>query len=164
MPTNNKVHDLPGTMVAAGFLLLGVFLITRTTEMTPLGSVFPIAISGAMIVFSALLVIRNVMLGIRGEAPARNALSEETAGAGGSTARRVLFLVAMSLWIALLPVLGFMAASVLGFFAIMAVATHERLTAKELAILVAISLAILAGFYLLMAEVLLIPMPRGLFF
>ena len=38
------------------------------------------------------------------------------------------------------------------------------MSVKEIALLVVLGLAILGGFTLLMSEVLLIPMPRGLFF
>ncbi|MBP0618177.1 tripartite tricarboxylate transporter TctB family protein [Jiella mangrovi] len=161
-----KLHDPSGTLVAVGFVAFGALLISSTGTMSPLGSVFPITISVAMIVFSLILIARNLFIGMR-QAQAAD-MPEAGAGAEaetpGSMARRIAFLILIAAWVALIPVLGFFVASVLGFFSIMAVATHERLPAKEIVVLLVIGLAILTGFYLLMADVLLIPMPRGLFF
>lgn len=162
---SKRPHDLPGVIAAAGFIVLGVVLIRQTGRMTPLGSVFPITISTAMIVFSALLILRNVVIGLR---PTPRATPEEetpeTPAAAGSVPRRLAFLAAMAGWVVLMPVLGFFVTSLLGFFAIMAVATYDRLGLREGAILVAIGVAVITGFYLVMAEVLLIPIPRGVFF
>ena len=160
MPTARRLHDMPGTLVALGFIALGVVLALQTQSMTPMGSVFPITISLAMIVLATILIARNVVLGLR--AARASGEAEEAAQGGGSNARRALFLVAMAAWIALLPVLGFLAASAAGFFVVMAIAAHERLPARQVAAMVLVGLAILGGFYLLMANVLMIPLPRGL--
>ena len=160
-----KLHDPAGTLVALAFAAFGAVLIGSTGTMTPLGSVFPITISSAMIVFSLVLVLRNVVIGLRAakaaEGPSIEPVDPETTG---SMPRRIVFLLAMAAWIALIPVLGFFSASVLAYFVIMVAATHERLPLRETVVLIVIGLAILAGFYLLMTDVLLIPMPRGLFF
>lgn len=158
-----RPHDLPGTLAAAGFIVLGVVLIGQTGRMTPLGSVFPITISAVMIVLAALLILRNIVLGRRGSAAAAPEMTE-IPPVRGSMPRRVAFLAAMAVWIVLLPVLGFFAASIIGFFAVMAVASHDRPGLREGAVLVVIGIAMIAGFYLLMSEVLLIPVPRGLLF
>jgi hypothetical protein len=163
MAALRKPHDVPGTTLAVLFIALGIFLILQTDRMSPLGSVFPITVSTAMIVFAILLVLRNVVLGMRA-APA-GAPAETPSEAGHeSMPRRLLFLLAMIVWIVLIPILGFFVASALAYFAIMLVATHDRMSLRESATLVVIGLAILTGFYLMMTKVLLIPMPRGLFF
>ena len=162
MPTARRLHDLPGTLVALGFIALGAVLALQTGTMTPMGSVFPITISIAMIVLASILIARNVVLGLRARPAAEEAAPAEAAEGGGSNWRRALFLAAMVAWIALLPVLGFLAASAAGFFAVMAIAAHERLPVRQLMVLVLVGLAILGGFYLLMADVLMIPLPRGL--
>ena len=148
--------------MAVGFIALGVVLMLGTGRMTPMGSVFPITISLAMIVLASTLIARNVVLGLRARPAEEEAPPAEAAEGGGSNWRRALFLAAMIAWIALLPVLGFLAASAAGFFAVMAIAAHERMAPRAVVALVLTGLAILGGFYLLMAEVLLIPLPRGL--
>jgi len=158
------VHDPVGTATAVGFAILGVLLIFQSQRMSAMGSVFPITISAAMTLLALALVIRNVVLGLRGITPKPASGGGEGGVSGGSNLRRGLFVALMAAWIALLPILGFYVASVIAFFAIMIVATHERLSPMQIAILIALGFAILTGFYLLMANVLLIPMPRGLFF
>ncbi|MER0240204.1 tripartite tricarboxylate transporter TctB family protein [Fulvimarina sp. MAC8] len=157
------VHDPRGTLVAAGFVALGIVLIYTSQSMTAMGSVFPITISAAMAILGLVLIARNVFLGVRGITPESNALGEGGVE-GGSILRRVLFISAMVAWIALLPVLGFFVTSVIAYFAIMLVAIHERPSFKEIVLLPVLGFAVLLGFYLLMSRVLLIPMPRGLLF
>lgn len=160
-----KLHDPAGTLVALLFAVVGAILMVSTGRMTPMGSVFPITISAAMVFLSLVLILRNVVLGMRAaETNTDVELSENDRDAVGSMPRRIVFLATMAAWIALIPVLGFFVASVLAYFAIMVVSTHERLAIKEIAVLVVTGFAILAGFYLLMANVLMIPMPRSLLF
>lgn len=163
MQTLKKVHDPLGTAVAAGFVVLGIILVYSSQSMSAMGSVFPITTSSAMAILGLVLIGRNLVLGLRGITPASSA-TKEGGIEGGSNLRRILFVLAMVAWIALLPVLGFFVASCLAYFAIMIVSVHERMSVKEIALLVVLGLAILGGFTLLMSEVLLIPMPRGLFF
>ena len=70
----------------------------------------------------------------------------------------------MGAWVVLIPVLGFFVASVLAFFAVMGITVRERVSVRRVAALCLTGLVIVAGFYLVMMEVLLIPMPRGLLF
>ena len=163
MASLRKPHDVPGTILAAVFVALGAFLILQTDSMSPMGSVFPITISVAMIVFALALILRNVVLGLR-PVPAATPGEAQPEASQESMPRRLLFLLAMIVWIVLIPILGFFVSSVLAYFAIMLVATHDRMSLREGAALVAIGLAILTVFYLVMARVLLIPMPTGMFF
>lgn len=163
MASLRKPHDVPGTALAVLFAVLGVFLILQTGNMSPLGSVFPITVSVAMIVFAGALILRNLVLGMR-PAPAPESGEALSRPSHESMPRRLLFLLAMIVWIVLIPILGFFVSSVLAYFAIMLVATHDRMSLREGATLVVIGLAILTVFYLVMAKVLLIPMPTGLFF
>lgn len=165
-----KVHDPAGVAVAILFICLGLVLIWQTGSMTPMGSVFPITISVAMIVFSTLLIVRNIVLGRRagrdeGAAPGEQARSEVTATPPGrQTMHRIAFFAVMVFWVVALPILGFFVASLAGFFLAMAVSLHERISPKEAMLLAVAGIAIVGGFYLIMRDVLLIPMPSGLFF
>lgn len=160
-----RVHDPTGVAVAVLFICLGIVLIWQTGSMTPMGSVFPITVSAAMIVFSVLLILRNLVIGARA-APAEDRPIEEMAGRERSreTMHRVGFIAAMVFWIVALPLLGFFVASLAGFFLVMAVSLHERLSMKQALLLAATGIVMVAGFYFIMREVLLIPMPSGLFF
>ena len=132
MQTLKNVHDPLGTAVAAGFVVLGIVLVYSSQSMSAMGSVFPITTSSAMAILGLVLIGRNVVLGMRGITPGSNA-TKEGGIEGGSNLRRILFVLAMVAWIALLPVLGFFVASCLAYFAIMIVSVHERMSVKEIA-------------------------------
>ena len=161
------LHDPVGTGVAALLVALGIVLIRQTGAMTPLGSVFPITVSAAMIVLGVILILRNVVLGLRasqGAGESADTVGEESEASGGSVARRAAFLGVMVLWVAMLTTLGFFTASLLGFLAVMATALHDRVSLREGVLLAVSALVIVGGFYWVMRDVLLIPLPRGLFF
>lgn len=158
-----RPHDLPGVLVALVMLCLGVVFIRQTGSMTPMGSVFPITISAAMVVFSALLILRAFILGRSDRPEAKPPLPDEPP-TRGATARRIAFFAVMVGWVALIPVLGFFATSLAAFLLVMAVSIHERTPVRQLWALAAIGVVVVGAFYLLMREVLLIPLPRGLFF
>ncbi|MEN3792431.1 tripartite tricarboxylate transporter TctB family protein [Fulvimarina sp. MAC3] len=164
MASLKSVHDPLGTAVAAGFVFVGVFLAYDSQSMTAMGSVFPITVSAAMAILGLVLVVRNLVLGMRHHAEAASGSQEDVGVDGGSNMRRLLFVIAMIAWIALVPVLGFFVSSCLAYFAIMIVSVHERMGLKEGALLIVLGFVILGGFTLVMSKVLLIPMPRGMFF
>ena len=159
MPSRARLHDLPGSIIAAVFMALGIVLVVESRGMSDMGSVFPTTVSVALIVFSAALIVRNVVIGWRppaGAGPAPRSLD--------SNPRRLGFVVAMAAWVGLIPILGFFAASLPAFFAVMAITARERKPALQIAVLCLSGLLILAGFYWIMTDLLLIPMPRGLLF
>ena len=156
MATHSKPHDLPGVIVASLFACLGIVVLFQSRRMTAMGSVFPVTIAIAMIVFSVLLVARNFI--VRGQP------SGDSGDLGGSNLRRFAFLAIMAAWIGLIPVLGFFITSLVAFFFIAATATYDRISLRESAVLLVVGLAVICGFYGLMARILLIPLPRGLLF
>lgn len=147
-------RDWPGTIVATAFAGLAAYVLFEGSSMSAMGSVFPTTIGSAMLLLSLAVIARN-LLTRPAPAPARAATHE-------STPRRLAFIVAMVAWTVLIPLLGFYLASLLAFAVILAIATHERVAPKTWVALGAIGLVIVTGFYLLMSDVLLIPLPRGL--
>lgn len=161
MARRGPVHDPAGTVTAALLAVLGGAVIWQARGYSTLGKVFPTAIAGAMVVLCVALVARNVLAGRRGSLRG----ADEAGGpSDGSNWRRAALLAVMAAWIALLPVLGFYSASLLGFLGCMAVAIHERVGRAEAAALAVATLVLPLGFWLLMVEVLRIPVPRGLLF
>lgn len=163
MASLRKPHDLPGVIVAALFIGLGVVLIWQSGSLSPMGSVFPLTIAVAMIVFSTLLIARNVVIGAR-EAPTAAPDEPDGGDLRRTIPRMIAFYVAMVLWVAALPVVGFFVTSLVGFFVVMATAAHERMSPREAVLMVVAGSVIVAGFYIVMREVLMIPIPRGLLF
>ena len=172
MAERPPLRDPGGTAIALVLAGLGAVVIWQARAFSTLGKVFPIAIAGAMVVLCLVLVARNMLAGRRVPPPSavdprageRPAADEAGNPFGGSNWRRAGLLAVMAAWIALLPVLGFYVASLLGFLGSMAVAIHDRVSAREGIVLTVATIVFPLGFWLLMVEVLRIPVPRGLLF
>jgi hypothetical protein len=160
-PRASAPHDAAGTAVALVLAAIGGVAIWQARDYSTLGQVFPMAIAGAMVVLCLLVVARNLLTR---HAPPEIAADEPGGAAGGSNLRRVLLLVVMTVWVVLLPVLGFYVASLLGFLGAMAVAIHDRPRPREAVVMGIAATFLPLGFWLLMVEVLRIPVPRGLLF
>lgn len=154
--TAAKTRDLPGMVVAGLFIVLGFVIYFGATGMSALGSVFPMTIAAALVVFSAILIVMNLRrpLGPTGKA------FEMTAG----TKRRFALGAIMLGWVILMPEIGFLVSSMIAFVAIMVVADYDRPPLKTWIIWIVTGLLICAGFWWMMANVLLLRMPAGLLF
>jgi putative tricarboxylic transport membrane protein len=148
-----RPRDLPGMVIAGAMIVLAVWAFLQTAEMTALGSVFPRTISVALVAFSVVLVAINLLR----RAGPRQGRDE------GSMVRRIGTVVVMALWVAAIPLLGFATAALLAFLLLIVLASHEQMPVRAILIHAVSAALIVAGFYLLMAEVLLIRMPTGLF-
>lgn len=157
MQTESKRRDVPGVILAIGFIALGAWFILQTGDLSPLGSVFPRAIGVALILFSLVFVVANLMSAQAGENHAEGAAPE-------STPRRLGLVAVMGIWGLLLPVVGFFVTSLVAFVALLVVAEYEGWTARRAAIYAATAVVVVAAFYYLMRELLLIPLPNGLLF
>lgn len=149
-----KTRDFPGMIVAGLCIALGSGIYVGATGMSALGSVFPMTIGAALVVFSAILIVMNLR---RPVGPAGRAF-EMTAGAKHRFALGAIMLA----WVIVMPQIGFLVSSMAAFVAIMVVADYDRPPLKTWAIWVATGLLICTGFWWLMSEVLLLRMPVGL--
>lgn len=152
-PAARHPYDVGGIVFGLLFIALGVWVITETSGMSQLGSVFPRSIAGAMIVFSTIMVITRLIRPRGHEHPAP-----------GSRRRWIGFIAVMTAWVLLLGVVGFFVTSLIAFMALMLVAQHDPWTPR-LAVVLAISgVVIVAAFQALFTEVLNVPLPTGLLF
>ena len=166
-PVQAVWRDVPSMAFGGLFAVIGVAAVIGTGDMTPMGSVFPTTIAAALAVLSLMLIVQHMR---RPVAPSIAEGSIDADGAALKSARepvgwrRIAATVAIGIWIAAMPLLGFTAAGLLGFALLIAAASWETPNGRTLATYAAVSVAIVLGFYLLMANVLLIRMPQGLFF
>ncbi|WP_119680843.1 tripartite tricarboxylate transporter TctB family protein [Indioceanicola profundi] len=156
MQTEAKRPDYGTIVVSAIFILLGIWVLSQTGEMSPLGSVFPRTIATVMIVCSAVLIVVTLLRGRKLQAAA--------SGSVESTPRRVALIMVMGAWILLMPVLGFFTTSLIAFVALLAVANYDPLPARTMAWYALAAVLTVGAFYLLMTRVLLVPVPKGLLF
>lgn len=157
MPSERKPRDLPGMVIAVLFIGLGAWILVQTESLSPLGSVFPRTIAIALIVFSLLLIGLNLLR-------PRAAASGAVPGMPESTPRRLFLVAIMVGWALLLPVIGFFVSSLAAFGALLIVAEYERWTARRAIVYAVVAVGLVAAFYFLLRDVLLIPVPRGLLF
>jgi hypothetical protein len=157
-------RDWPGMIAAVVFILLGLWVLQQSRSMTAMGSVFPTAIAIAMIVFSIALLITN----LRPRKSVRDGATvpEEAIrpGTAESTPRRLALVGILVAWALLLPVIGFLVTSLVAFLAILVTANYDSWTARRAIGFIAGSVVVVAAFYLLLVEVLQVPMPAGLLF
>jgi putative tricarboxylic transport membrane protein len=158
--TPMKYRDTGSIVLALLFIAIGIFAITGTADMTPLGAVFPTTIAFGLIAFCLLLIADHLR---RPRAPGTLS-SADPAATPASAWRRATVAAALAAWIVLIPQLGFAVASALGFVGVTAIANHDRLSPVRALAYAGVALITVAAFYALMAQVLLIRMPAGLFF
>lgn len=152
-----KTRDIASMAFAAGFMVLGVAIWTGASKLSMLGSVFPLTIALALVLFSTLLIIQNLR---RPVGPSvRAGFSLDTGGR-----RRLLLGLVMLAWVFLLPEIGFLATSFAAFVAITIIADYDRPPLRTWVVWIAAGAAICTGFWWLMANVLLLRMPVGLLF
>ncbi|WP_424926775.1 tripartite tricarboxylate transporter permease [Amaricoccus tamworthensis] len=156
IPPQVKTRDVPSMVIATLFILLGIWIFTLAGGMSALGSVFPKTIAVALIGFSVALIILHL----------RRPAGEPGEGMHFDTgAKRRLALAAVMMgWVILMPVLGFLVSSFGAFVLIMLTANFEPRPAKTWAVWILAGAVICTGFWWLMANVLLLRMPIGLFF
>ncbi|KZB70802.1 MULTISPECIES: tripartite tricarboxylate transporter permease [Thalassospira] len=152
-----KPRDLAGMVLSGLLILCAAWAFSETSNMTPMGSVFPGTISVAIIALSLALLLLNFA---RKPATANNA----DMATNVSVPRRIALVVVMAIWVFAIPVLGFATAAILAFLVLARIACYEIMGPKRLLIETLAAIAIVGGLYLLMADVLLIRMPAGLLF
>lgn len=153
--SNNARHDLGGMLFAGGFLLLGAWGLYESREMSDLGAIFPRTIGAAMIGLSALYILYGL---VRPRSVSSDTSSEQ------SNTRRVLLLVTMAVWIALISVIGFVSSSLIGFLGLTLIGNYDRWTPTRAILYLITAICTVAGFYALFAYALQVPLPKGSLF
>jgi putative tricarboxylic transport membrane protein len=147
--------DAGAILLAVVFAALGITAYMATDAMSPMGAVFPATISVLLVVFSIGVVVFALL---------RKGSPSEGGDPAASTTRRILLVIIFGLWVFLIPVLGFFVAGLAAFGTMMVLAEHESRSAKTWLIRTITAVAVVAGFWWMMADVLLLRMPMGLFF
>lgn len=157
MSGERKTRDLPGMIMAVLFIGVGAWILLEARHLSTLGSVFPRTIAIALILFSLVLLGMNLRR-------ARPAAASAGTDSRESTPRRLLLVAIMVGWSLLMPVVGFFVSSLAAFVALLVVAEYERWSMRHAVLYGLTAVLVVAGFYFLLRDVLLIPVPRGLLF
>lgn len=155
MPAKSKAiardtRDLRGTVGALIFIVLGGVCWWDISDMpSPQAAVFPRTVIGLMVLFSALLILRNLL----------GYAAPEPIGSPGSVVRRVLLIVAMIAATLAMPYLGFPIAALAAYLAIMAIAMYEHWTLMRLWLYPASGVIVVLGFYFIFKYLFQVPLP-----
>ena len=156
IPTKNLKHDTAGMIVAAVLILIGVAAWWDTTTMgDPDSYVFPRAVITTMVAFCLMLIVFNLI---------RPVAKEENGGDTGSSPRRIFLVAVMLVGAGVMPLLGFIISGLMVFAALTWTAMYDSWTRSRLTVYPISGVAIVVGFYLLFSELLLVPLPTGMFF
>lgn len=148
-------RDLPGTLIAVAFVIIGALAWWDTTDMAdPDSYVFPRTVIVLMIGFSLLLILRNLVYGG----------GQHHRSTAGSWPRRVCLVAAMLLGALAMPLVGFLPSGVAVFLAIMLLAMYDPWTGYRRIAFPLVGFAIVVGFFVLFSEVLRVPLPLGSLF
>ena len=156
IPTENLKHDTAGTIIAAVLILIGAVAWWDTTTMgDPDSYVFPRAVITTMVAFCLALIVFNLI---------KPVAKEENGGDTGSSPRRIFLVVVMLVGAGVMPFLGFIISGLMVFVALTWTAMYDSWTRSRLTVYPISGVAIVVGFYLLFSELLLVPLPTGMFF
>ena len=149
--TNSTARDIRGTLGAIVFIIVGVVAWWQIHDApSDQAAVFPLTVISLMVVFSVLLILRN-LLGYG---------APEGAAASGSVWRRVALVVAMILATVVMPYIGFVISALAAYIAIMAIAMYERWTGPRLLLYPAAGVVVVLGFYFIFQTVFQVPLPE----
>ncbi|EHK54089.1 tripartite tricarboxylate transporter TctB family protein, partial [Allomesorhizobium alhagi] len=154
-PAAVRGHDWGAVALAAIFLAIAGLAYWGATGMSAMGSVFPKTIALLLAVLSIALIVLGVM--------GRNRpVPTETAVGPVSNIRRMILIAIFAIWVWLLPVIGFIVTSFTAFVAMAAVGEHDPVPARTWLLRGLVAIVTVAVFWWLMADVLLLRMPRGM--
>ncbi|MAF15182.1 MAG: C4-dicarboxylate ABC transporter permease [Marinomonas sp.] len=146
----------PATLMVTLLIMAGSgVLLSQMDGMSKLGAVFPSYILYAVLALSGVLLIR--LLKTKHSTPFLQL-------GVLPTARQSAVVVTIGLWTLFMSTLGFALSSLLAFTSIMLIANFDKPKLVPMLRNVSVSVVIVAAFYLLMKEVLLLRMPAGILF
>ncbi|WP_372799930.1 tripartite tricarboxylate transporter permease [Paracoccus seriniphilus] len=145
--------DMPGLTGAVVFLFLGLWILLQARTLSTMAAAFPLAVGGAMILLSALQILRSW----RGGGLAGMEASDDDA-----TGRGLVLALTMLGWALIFPHLGMFTTSLIACAILTVTGLFERPGFARMMTYGTGVLVMVSAFYLLMVRVLNIPMPIGI--
>lgn len=156
----NGRKDIAGIVGSIFFAVVGIYVFTASLGMSPMAAMFPRTV-GAALAMLAVLQIVVALKGGSGVSVEKGAdIHEHAEGLG----RRLTLLATMIAWALLFPIMGIFVTSLAACVVLMFTGFFGRASPYRLALYLAAVLAMVVCFYLLMGNVLNIPLPHGLLF
>lgn len=149
--SEHRHRDLRGIAGSALFIVVGILAVWGARKFSPMGSVFPVTIAAAMIVFATAYIVMALL---------RPVATVTTAA--GSTWRRSALVAVLLAWSFLFEHVGFLVTSVAAFTALLVIANYDRWTPRMAATYAVAGALVLGGLYSVFFFVLEVPLPQGL--
>ena len=138
-------------LAGVGFAALGAYVLWEATKFEDVGATMPNFVGVGMIVLASVLILASIL---RPQLVGRNEL------AGGSMLRRAIFVTVVILWVLVLPVVGFLASSIVAFAILAAsVPKAETWNLKQWAGHVLGGAVVTLAFWYVLTRFLNVPLP-----
>jgi len=144
----DKVSFISGTCL----IILSIILFYEASTLSPFGSVFPFAITTALIALSVILIFRSFKLEIK-------VVNENV-----SSIKILLLVITFFAWIYFLERTGFILTSLISFNLLILINTGTKIPLKKLILYMVMASLFILLLYFGFKNLLLVPLPEGLWF
>ena len=146
------IKDLTSFISGICFVILSIVLFYEASQLSPFASVFPYAITSALLLLSIFLIIRSIKINFEVE--------KETV----NTLKIVLLCIVFFVWIYFLERTGFILTSLIAFNLLILINTGLSMSIKKIIIYMIFGSIFILVLYLGFKSLLLVPLPEGLWF
>lgn len=152
---SSSLARLGSIHIVGGLLALGLGLIVlhQAQGFTRMGSHMPNLVGVLLIAFGGALCLVHLLGLVRIADPEK---------AEGGIPIKLVFIALMGLWVAAMPILGFLTSSLLGFFAVALLVPRQRWRLASALLEMLCGAALIIAIYLLATRFLDMAFPRGM--
>jgi len=146
------IKDLTSFISGVCFIILSFILFYEANHLSPFASVFPYAITSVLLLLSVLLIYRSLKLEIKVE--------KESV----ETLKIILLCIVFFAWIYFLERSGFILTSLIAFNLLVLINTGLNFSIKKIILYMALGSLFILLLYFGFKNLLLVPLPEGLWF
>ena len=146
------IKDKTSFISGVCLIVLSILLFYEASTLSPFGSVFPFAITTALIALSVILIFRSFKLEIK-------VVNENV-----SSIKILLLVITFFAWIYFLERTGFILTSLISFNLLILINTGTKIPLKKLILYIVMGSLFILLLYFGFKNLLLVPLPEGLWF
>jgi len=146
------IKDKTSFISGVCLIILSIILFYEVSTLSPFGSVFPFAITTALLILSIILVFRSFKLEIK-------VINENV-----SSIRTSLLVITFFAWIYFLERAGFILTSLIAFNLLILINLGTKIPLKKIILYVLMGSLFILLLYFSFKNLLLVPLPEGLWF
>ena len=146
------IKDKTSFISGVFFIILAIILFYEASTLSPFGSVFPFAITTALITLSVILIFRSFKLEIK-------VINENV-----SFIKISLLVITFFSWIYFIERAGFILTSIISFNLLILINTGTKIPFKKIILYMLMGSLFILLLYFGFKNLLLVPLPEGLWF